>query len=74
MVELLRSNDAVLISYVQSLLDDSGIDYLMLDSHMSITEGSLGILPRRMMVADEDKAQARRLMREAGLELHNGSE
>ena len=70
MVELLRSNDPVLISYIQSLLDDSGIDYLMLDSHMSITEGSLGILPRRMMVADEDKLQARRLLREAGLEHH----
>ena len=70
MVELLRSNDAVLISYVQSLLEGSGIEYLMLDSHMSITEGSLGILPRRMMVASEDKFRAGRLLREAGLEQH----
>lgn len=70
MVELLRSNDPVLISYIQSLLDDSGIDYLMLDVHTSIMEGSLGILPRRMMVADEDKPQARRLLREAGLGHH----
>ena len=70
MVELLRSNDAVLISYVQRLLEGSGIDYLMLDSHMSITEGSLGILPRRMMVASEDKNRARRVLHEAGLEQH----
>ena len=68
MTELLRSNDAVLISYVQSILDGSGVEWLMLDSHMSITEGSLGILPRRLMVADEDKLQARRLPREAGVE------
>lgn len=68
MTELLRSNDAVLISYVQSILDGSGVEWLMLDSHMSITEGSLGILPRRLMVADEDKMQARRLLREAGVE------
>ena len=68
MTELLRSNDAVLISYVQSILDGSGVEWLMLDSHMSITEGSLGILPRRLMVADEDKLQARRLLREAGVE------
>lgn len=72
MIELLRSNDAVLISYVQCLLDQSGIQYLMLDSHMSVTEGSLGILPRRMMVAQEDKVRARWLLQEAGLSQEAG--
>lgn len=70
MIELLRSNDAVLLSYVQSLLDGDGIEYLLLDSHMSIMEGSLGILPRRLMVSEDDKIRARRLLENAGLGDH----
>ena len=70
MIELLRSNDAVLLSYVQSLLDGDGIEYLLLDSHMSIMEGSLGILPRRLMVSEDDKNRARRLLESAGLGDH----
>ncbi|MCY4031407.1 MAG: DUF2007 domain-containing protein [Hyphomicrobiales bacterium] len=70
MIELLRSNDAVLLSYVQSLLDGDGIEYLLLDSHMSIMEGSLGILPRRLMVSEDDKNRARRLLENAGLGDH----
>lgn len=70
MIELLRSNDAVLLSYVQNLLDGDGIEYLLLDSHMSIMEGSLGILPRRLMVSEDDKNRARRLLENAGLGDH----
>lgn len=70
MIELLRSNDAVLLSYVQSLLDGDGIEYLLLDSHMSIMEGSLGILPRRLMVSEDDKIRARQLLENAGLGDH----
>lgn len=70
MIELLRSNDAVLLSYVQSLLDGDGIEYLLLDSHMSIMEGSLGILPRRLMVSEDDKIRACRLLENAGLGDH----
>ena len=65
--ELVRSNNAVLMSAVGALLDGAGIRYLVLDQNMSVLEGSLGILARRMLVADEDAAPARRLLTEAGL-------
>ena len=65
--EVLRSNNAVLISAISALLDSAKIPYLVLDQNMSVLEGSLGILPRRLLVADEDEAATRRLLTEAGL-------
>ena len=56
--ELIRSNDMVLISYLEHRLREEGIEPLMLDGHMSIMEGSLGVLQRRMMVAEEDLTRA----------------
>jgi len=52
--ELVRVNDPVLVSAVGALLDGAGIRYQVLDQNMSVIEGSLGILPRRIMV-DDDK-------------------
>jgi hypothetical protein len=66
LVELLRSNDPVRLSYVLALLDDAGIEAVMLDFHNSILQGSLGILPRRLMVIGDDFEAARRLLIEAG--------
>jgi hypothetical protein len=60
--ELLRTNDVVYISYAQAVLADAGIETLVFDGYMSIVEGSIGALPRRLMVADEDEAAARRLL------------
>jgi hypothetical protein len=65
--ELIRANDAVLVSAVGALLDGAGIRYLVLDQNMSVIEGSLGILPRRILVDDDDAMQARRVMIDAGL-------
>jgi hypothetical protein len=65
-IELLRSNDAVRLSYVTALLADAGIEAVMLDLHNSVLQGSLGILPRRLMVISEDFAAARRLLIDAG--------
>jgi hypothetical protein len=65
--ELIRANDAVLVSAVGALLDGAGIKYLVLDQNMSVIEGSLGILPRRILVGDDDAMQARRIMKDAGL-------
>jgi hypothetical protein len=67
MRELLRANDPVLISFVESLLRGQGIEHAVLDENMSVLEGSLGILPRRVLVATEDWAAAARLLREADL-------
>lgn len=64
---LLRTNDVVTISAVGALLDGAGIPHLVLDQNMSIVEGSLGIIPRRIMVPEADWAAARRLIAEAGL-------
>lgn len=68
MKEILRSNDMVLVSYVQSLLDESSISYIVLDNHMSVVEGSLGILPRRLMVGDEEFFQAQKILKDAGIQ------
>jgi hypothetical protein len=65
--ELVRTNDAVLVSAVGALLDGAKIPHMVLDQNMSVLEGSLGILPRRVLVAEENLAAARRLLTDAGL-------
>ena len=65
--ELVRTNDAVLVSAVGALLDGAKIRHLVLDQNMSVLEGSLGILPCRVLVAEDDVAAARRLLTDAGL-------
>lgn len=67
MEELLRTNDLVLISFVESLLREAGIEPWVADQNMSIIEGSLGILQRRVMVPADRLNQARRLLTEAGV-------
>ena len=65
--EIMRTNDAVLVSAVGALLDGAGIGHMVLDQNMSVLEGSLGILPRRVLVADEQVKSARQLLVDAGL-------
>lgn len=67
MIELMRTNDPVTLSFAVDALRQAGIEPLVLDTHMSIVEGSIGILPRRIAVADEDASHARRVLREVGL-------
>jgi hypothetical protein len=66
MKELLRTNNPVRLSWVQALLNDSGIDSLVLDHHTSLVEGNIGAIPRRLMVADGDFTRARALLATAG--------
>ena len=68
MTELLRTNDIVLISLIEAILTGEGIIYFVADQHMSAMEGSLGFLPRRIMVDAERLQQARRALGDAGLE------
>ena len=74
MVEILRTNDLVLISVIESILTAERIAYFVADQNMAAVEGSLGFLPRRIMVDSRAHERARRLMREAGLsgELRDG--
>ncbi len=67
MRELVRTNDVVLVSAIGALLDGANIHHLVLDQNMSIVEGSLGIIPRRILVHDDDNRAARRILTEAGL-------
>lgn len=67
MIELMRSNDPVVISFVEALLRDAGLTFFVADRNMSVIEGSIGILPRRVMVSQDDIAVARRLLVDAGI-------
>lgn len=68
MIELMRTNDPVMLSFVEALLRDSGLSYFVADQNMSVIEGSLGILPRRVMVSEDDLDEARLLLKDAGIE------
>jgi hypothetical protein len=67
MIELVRSNDIVLLSYVRALLEAERIQVIDLDQHASVMDGSAAMVQRRLMVDDEDEQGARRLLQEAGL-------
>ena len=68
MKELLRSNDPTIIAFAQALLQGEDIACFELDVHISILEGSIGILPRRLMVADKDHFMARAILKDNGIE------
>lgn len=74
MIELIRTNDAVTISFIESLLRDAGIEYLVADQNMSIMEGSLGVLPRRVLVQEEQEDAARQLLVDAGISVAGDQE
>jgi len=68
MKELLRTNDVVRLSWVQALLRDAGIDSLVLDHHTSLVEGSIGAIPRRLMVEEANHRRAVALLQAAEAE------
>ena len=74
MVEILRTNDLVLISVIESILTAERVSYFVADQNMAAAEGSLGFLPRRILVDAQEEPRARRLLVEAGLgkELRDG--
>ncbi|RYH08230.1 DUF2007 domain-containing protein [Tropicimonas sp. IMCC6043] len=69
MKEVLRSTDLTVIAFAKTLLAGEDIDCFEMDVHMSILEGSLGILPRRLMVADRDLFRARVALRDNDLDV-----
>ena len=73
MVEIVRTNDLVLLGYLQSLLENANIPVLVADAHISALEGMIGAFPRRLLVPEDRERQARRLVSDAGFarELRN---
>jgi len=67
MREIVRTNDVVLITAIEALLKGASIPHMVLDQNMSVLDGSLGMLPRRIVVDGEHIGRARRLLTEAGL-------
>jgi hypothetical protein len=66
MQELLRTNDPVRLSWAQAILAEAGIQSLVLDQYTSLVEGSIGAIPRRLMVAQRDYRRARELIAASG--------
>ena len=69
MKELLRTNDPTLIAFAQALLKGEDIDCFEFDVHTSVLEGSIGILPRRLMVRTRDHFQAAAILRDNEIPL-----
>ncbi|CAH1648738.1 putative signal transducing protein [Hyphomicrobiales bacterium] len=66
MIELIRTNDIVLLGAVEAFLKEAGIHVFVADGYMSVLEGSVGALQRRLLVAADQAEEARQLLREAG--------
>ena len=69
MKELLRTNDPTVLAFATALLDAEGIDWFAFDVNMSVLEGSMGIMPRRLMVLDRDLFMAEAVMRDGEIDL-----
>jgi len=67
--EILKTNDLVLLSFALHLLEEAGIECEVFDAHMSAVEGSIGAIPRRLMVTTEDFAAARRALGNASITI-----
>jgi hypothetical protein len=64
MKEILRTTDPTLIAFSTALLRGEDIDCFVLDVHMSVLEGGIGLFPRRLMVANQDAFRARAVLRD----------
>jgi len=69
MKELLRTTDPTLFSFATALLRAEDITCFDLDVHMSVLEVSIGIMPRRLMVADDHLFRARAILRDNDVSL-----
>jgi Putative prokaryotic signal transducing protein len=65
MTELTRTNDPVRLCWLLAVLDEAGIPAIVFDTHTSIVEGSIGAIPRRVMIDDADAFRARLALRAA---------
>jgi len=69
MKEILRTNDPTIVAFAEAILRGEDIACFVLDVHMSVLEGAIGVLPRRVMVRSEDLFRARAILRDNEIEL-----
>lgn len=67
MREIVRTNDPILINAIEALLTGAGIPHMVVDQNISVLEGSIGVIQRRILVADDREREARSLLTDAGL-------
>ena len=67
MKELMRTNDPAAMAFAKALLEGEDIDFFEMDVHMSVLEGSIGVLPRRLMVRDADHFMAAQVLKDNDL-------
>ncbi len=63
--ELIRTNNPVELSFIRALLEEAGIEFVLLDDFASGVEGSIGAIQRRILVESDQVNRARRLLNEA---------
>jgi len=68
MKEILRTTEALDVTFASALLKGEGIRYFVLGENMAVLEGSIGIFPRRLMVAKDDAFMAAAVLRDNGIE------
>jgi hypothetical protein len=61
---VLKSTNPVVLNYAANVLQQEGIESVVFDTHASVMDGSMGFLPRRLMVLDEDFDRAQKLLRQ----------
>ena len=60
---VLKTIDPVVLNYAANVLEQEGIEAVVFDTHASVMDGSMGMLPRRLMVLGEDFSRAEHLLR-----------
>lgn len=60
---VLKTTDMLVADFAANLLSQEGIESVVFDTHASVMDGSMGFLPRRLMVADDDYSRAEALLR-----------
>ncbi len=68
MKPVIKTTNPVTLSFAEAVLKEAGIDCFVMDQHVSMIEGSIGAIPRRMMVIGDDLDAAIRALELAGLE------
>ena len=63
--EILKTNNPVELNFAEAVLKDAGIDAGVFDTNMSVMDGSMVILPQRLMVANGDEDRAIALLKDA---------